>query len=82
MAKLILCSVFDSKVGAYSPPFSVSTRGEAIRSFSDACSDDKLPFAKHPGDYRLFLLGEFDSGSGMVGGFTTPEPLIGADEIG
>ncbi|QCQ84585.1 nonstructural protein [Blackfly microvirus SF02] len=75
-----MCSVFDSKVGAYTPPFCVKTQGEAIRSFTDACSDDKLPFAKHPGDYRLFLLASFDDISGVVTP-CNPVPLIGADEI-
>lgn len=81
MSRLILCSVFDSKVGAYSPPFSCKTRGEAIRSFTDACKDTSMHFGKHPADYRLFVIGEFDVGTGFVGG-STPEPLIGADEIG
>ncbi|QCQ84887.1 nonstructural protein [Blackfly microvirus SF02] len=74
-------AVFDSKVGAFSPPFSVKTKGEAIRSFTDACSDDKLPFRSHPSDYRLFWLGEFDDNSGILSG-VPPEPLIGADELG
>ncbi|QCQ84806.1 nonstructural protein [Blackfly microvirus SF02] len=79
--RLIICSVFDSKVGAFSPPFFVKTRGEAIRSFTDACKDSSLPFTKHPADYRLFFLGEFDDVSGVVFG-DKPEPLIGADEVG
>lgn len=79
--KLLLCAVFDSKVGAYSPPFCVKTKGEAIRSFQDACGDDKLPFMKHPQDYRLWLLGEFDDNSGAVTALY-PESLLGADEIG
>ncbi|QCQ84704.1 nonstructural protein [Blackfly microvirus SF02] len=78
--KLLMCSVFDSKVGAYSPPFCVKTQGEAIRSFADACGDDKLPFSKHPGDYRLFLVGSFDDNSGVLDQIV-PQPLIGADEI-
>lgn len=80
--KLIACAVFDSKVGAYSPPFFVKTKGEAIRSFTDACRDDKVPFAKHPADYRLFFLGEFDDNSGLLSGLSKPEPSLGADELG
>lgn len=81
MAILVACAVFDSKVGAYSPPFFVKTKGEAIRSFTDACADDNLPFKKHPGDYRLFLLGEFDDNSGLLTAVGNPVPLIGADEV-
>lgn len=79
--KLLLCSVFDSAVGVYATPFCVRTRGEAIRSFTDACKDDSLPFKKHPAHYRLFLLGEYDDGTGLVV-CNKPEPLIGADELG
>lgn len=80
--KLIACSVFDSKVGAYSPPFFCKTKGEAVRSFMDACKDDKLPFKAHPEDYRLFHLGEFDDSSGVLLAMPNPIPLIGADELG
>lgn len=79
---LIACSVFDSKVGAFSPPFFCKTRAEGIRSFSDACSDDKLPFKLHPGDYRLYFLGEFDDASGALVRFEMPVASIGADELG
>lgn len=80
MAKLVACSVFDTKVGAYAPPFFCRTKGEAIRSFEDACKDDKLPFRAHRGDYRLMFVGEFDDSSGC---FVVAEPvvLIGADEL-
>lgn len=80
--KLLLCSVFDSKVGAYAAPFCARTKGEAIRSFEQACRDASLPFQKYPADYRLFLIGEYDDNIGSVRCPHTPEPLIGADEIG
>ncbi|QCQ84617.1 nonstructural protein [Blackfly microvirus SF02] len=79
--RMLLLSVFDSKVGAYMPLFACHTKGEAIRSFSDACHDDKLPFRAHPGDFRLYLLAEFDNQTGFISSIT-PEPLIGADEVG
>ncbi|AXH73361.1 MAG: nonstructural protein [Microviridae sp.] len=79
--RLMFMSVFDSKVGLFSPPFLVKTKGEAIRSFTDACKDPNLPFSKHPGDYRLYYLGDFDDNTAQVIG-GSPEPLIGADEIG
>lgn len=79
--RLIVCSVFDSKVGAYATPFFVRTKGEAIRSFEDACKDDKLPFRQHRGDYRLCMLGEYDDSSGQLVPFEV-SILIGADEFG
>lgn len=80
MAKVLLFSVFDTKSGAYAAPFVSPSRGSAVRAFSDACGDDNLPFKKHPGDYRLFLLAEFDDNSGSILPIQ-PDPIIGADEF-
>jgi len=80
MAMLVLCAVLDTKVGSFSPPFTCKSRGEAIRSFEDACRDDKMPFKAHPGDYQLFLIGNFDDNSGLLAG-DKPDRLIGADEF-
>lgn len=82
MATLLVMSVFDSKVGAYAAPFLARTKGEAIRSFEVACSDDALPFKRHPADYRMFQLGVFDDNSGLLMPMEHPEPIIGADEVG
>lgn len=81
MSVLLLFAVFDSKVGAYAAPFCARTKGEAIRSFTDACRQDDLPFKKNPGDYRLFCLGAYDDNKGSLVPHD-PEPLIGADELG
>lgn len=81
MSRLVLCSVFDSKVGAFMRPFVCLSKGEAIRSFQDACGDDTIPFKKHPADFQLFLVGEFDDQSGTVLGLPVAERLIGADEF-
>ncbi|QCS36309.1 nonstructural protein [Capybara microvirus Cap1_SP_228] len=79
---LLVFSVHDTKVGAYANPFFVRTRGEAVRSFSDACQDDSLPFKRHPGDYVLYLVGSWDETSGrIVGRETGPERVLGADEL-
>ncbi|QCQ84648.1 nonstructural protein [Blackfly microvirus SF02] len=80
MAKLLLCTVFDTKVGSYAPTFCCKSRGEAIRSFEDAVRDPKMPFAAHPGDYQLFAVGEFDDNLGVLVAFK-PDRLIGADEF-
>lgn len=57
-------SIFDSKVEDYGNPFFAPTKGAAIRTFSDACADKSTMFNKHPKDYTLFYLGEFDSSNG------------------
>lgn len=64
--RLHMFAVFDSKVGVYASPFFCRSKGEALRSFEDACGDKGLPFGKHPGDYRLWYLGEFDDNTGVI----------------
>lgn len=51
---LIMCSVYDSKVGVYFQPFFARSRAEAIRSFADAANQNGHIFNKHPGDFSLF----------------------------
>lgn len=53
-------TVLDTKVGAYMTPFFSRSRGEAIRSFQDACSQPDSAFSKHPEDFVMFHLGEYD----------------------
>lgn len=81
MAVLQLFSVFDVKVGVFAPPFCGRSRGEAIRSFTDACKDESLPFKRHPGDYKLYFMGEFDDNSGIISVSGIPTFILGADEV-
>jgi len=80
MSVLLMVAVRDNAVQAFAAPFCVRSKGEAIRSFSQAAMDDKLPFKASPKDYSLFLLGAFDDQSGALSS-VTPERLIGADEV-
>jgi len=52
--------VYDSKVGAYMLPHFMQSAGQAIRSFTDAVNAPDSMFGKHPGDYTLFEIGEYD----------------------
>lgn len=73
-------SVRDTAVGAFLPPFFTRSKGEAIRSFSEACNNAEHQFAKHASDYTLFFLGAFDDNSGL---FTPcePERILSAMEV-
>lgn len=53
-------TVYDSAAEAYLPPFYSKALGEALRSFIDTCADPEHSFYKHPNDYTLFHIGEFD----------------------
>lgn len=57
-------SVFDSKTGAYMLPQFLRNAGEATRSFEAAVNDGQSTFSKHPADFTLFEIGEFDDSTG------------------
>lgn len=57
-------TVYDSKAEIYLKPFHMNSRGEAVRAFGDASLDEKTQIAKHPEDFTLFEIGEFDDSNG------------------
>lgn len=59
-------SVYDSKTEVYGPPMFFLTRGQAVRSFSDAANDEKAEFSRHAADYTLFEIGSFDQAAGSL----------------
>lgn len=77
--KHMVFTVFDKAVGAYLQPFFSRSRGEALRSFSDAVNDSKSQFFVHPADFYLVFCGVFDDNSGIFS-CADPERVISAVE--
>lgn len=59
-------AVYDSKAEAYTTPFFDHAEGRAIRTFADCCNDPGHQFGKHPADYTLFQIGEYDDSLGTI----------------
>lgn len=59
-------SIFDSKAAAFAPPFFMARPELALRAFRDLAADPAASIAKHPEDYSLYLVGEFDDATGML----------------
>lgn len=57
-------SVYDSKAEAFLPPWILPKRAQAIRIFSDCINSADHQFGQNPEDYTLFVLAEWDDGSG------------------
>lgn len=57
-------SIFDIKAEVFSPPFFMTTHGEAIRAFKDLANDPNTTVGRHPSDFRLMCIGTFDNCSG------------------
>lgn len=53
-------TVYDSKADTYLRPFSMRTRGEAIRGFITTLNDETTEMGKYPADFTLFEVADFD----------------------
>lgn len=79
--KLKVCSIFDSGVEAYMPPFYVMHKTDAIRKFTDWVKEPNSNMSKYPAAYTLFELGEFDQATGLFNFHTSHIPLGVATEF-
>lgn len=70
--KMKMFSVYDGKAQAFAAPFFMPAVGVAIRAFTDLANDKNTSVAKHPTDYSLFEIGEFDDGDASVVRRTPP----------
>ncbi len=59
-------TVYDEKAKAFLPPFFLPQIGMGTRVFSDCVNDPTHQFNKHPADYNLYHIGEFDDNSGKI----------------
>lgn len=66
-------SLYDSKALVYSPPFYAATDAAAIRMVSDTVADPQTSLSRHPSDYILVRVGEFDDNKGL---FSAEQPLV------
>lgn len=80
--KVKIYAVLDTKISAFMQPFFALTNGQAMRMFGDTVEDTNSNFHKHPEDYALYYLGEFDDASGKLTDAPTAEYLARANDFG
>lgn len=68
-------SIFDSKAEAFATPFFMPTLGMATRAFTEECSNPNSQLLKHPEDFTLFELGEYDDSIGLLVPHATPKSI-------
>lgn len=78
---LKLYGVRDEKAEAFRDMRFYQTDGIASRQFSDAAMDPKTYINKHPQDYSLYLLGEFDDETGLVRAISPSRLVARANEF-
>jgi len=76
-------AVYDRKAEVYSQPFLEIKDGTAIRAVQDLVINNKdHAFAKHPSDFSLHRLGEFDETEGKITGQDKPTKIIEIETLG
>ncbi len=64
--KVQLYAVFDMASGTYEKPFFSTTDDLVRREFENVATAKDTPIGKHPKDYSLWRLGNFDDNTGTV----------------
>lgn len=73
--KYVITVVRDAAANVYGQPMFLGSKGQAIRAFSDEVQRDAADnmLFKHPNDFELFYVGEYDDATAS---FDCPEPLV------
>mgnify|MGYP001463066401 CR=1 FL=1 len=81
--KKVYYAVFDEKAEVFSSPFLEISDGTAIRAIQDIVINNKdHVFAKHPSDFSLHCLGDFDETTGVITGQPEPTKIIEVEKLG
>lgn len=76
MAILKMVSIRDSAVNAFMRPFAVPAIGAATRAFTDDVNNPQSESHKHPEDYELYHVGDWDEDSGTFRPIEVPELIV------
>lgn len=72
---MVMGSVYDSKVKVWSQPHLFVNRGAMLRAWEEAANDPQSPFSKHPADFTMFVVGEWNDETGQAVMFHAQESL-------
>lgn len=81
--KLRMYAVRDEQVGAYMQPYFMQADGQAFRSFQDEVNRDAPDniLHRHPKDFSVWFLGEFESDTGLFVLEPAPKLLVRGDVV-
>lgn len=79
--KTKMFAVHDSKAEAYLSPFTMRSKGEALRAFENTVNDPNTGFYKHPADYTLFEIAEYDELKGELYPHEIKQSIANAIEL-
>ena len=64
--KIKAYAVYDNKAEAFMQPFFSGNAGLAIRTFADNAKNPESIWNRHPNDFCLYEIGEYDENSGEL----------------
>lgn len=67
--KVLAYAIYDTKAEFFQRPFFAQTDGLALRAVSDEGVRPGSELHRHPSDYLVFCVGEFDDSNGKLSGF-------------
>lgn len=76
----IVC-VRDRAADVFGQPIFVASLGVALRSFSDEVNNKESNINKHPDDYDLYELGEFDDNEGLFYANHPRQIAVGKEQL-
>ena len=79
MTRLVACSIHDSKAEYWMRPTFFQSTGQAVRMFGDLAREDGSEVNKHPEDYNLYKVAEFDEDTGEMIGSVPVHLIAGAN---
>lgn len=74
-------SIYDAAAGAFTRPFFMQTDQQAQRAFLDLVNTEGEMVNKHPEDYTLFKIGNFNELSGEFGDVHNLKLLTGLEAV-
>jgi len=64
--KFLVFSVYDKAAENFNQPMFMAAKGQAIRAFDDEANRPDSQIHKHPEDYELFVIGEYDDDNALL----------------
>lgn len=66
MKNNILYAILDNKAEFYRGPYCARSRAEALRDFQRVANETETQIGRHPEDFTLYVIGEFNDITGEV----------------
>jgi hypothetical protein len=73
--KFLAFSIFDKAAENFNTPMFLAAKGQAIRAFDDQANSPDSMIYKHPTDYVLYHIGEYDDSNGLLTPLLKPHQM-------